>query len=187
MGADGAPESRCLRCYYSLFPPLLDCGLNHFFLLGWVEQPKPDRRRLDASRSIRSAYHGVTAKLQHFRPRRDRAAAARCGSSAQRAGTTAEDKPARFGDQIARGDGTASTPAERCATLPFSRILTAVLVLVTIVVAVFPVTIVMVMFTIFVPFSFFTAVPLTIVPMITVMLVPFAIVSARYSNGELLR
>jgi hypothetical protein len=74
-----------------------------------------------------------------------------------------------------------------CATLPFSRILIAVFVLVTIVVAVFPVTIVTMRFTIFVPFSFFAAVPLTIVPMISVLLVPFAIVSARYSNGELLR
>ena len=37
-----------------------------------------------------------------------------------------------------------------------------VFVLVTIEVAVFPVTIVMVMFPIFVPFSFFAAVPLTI-------------------------
>jgi hypothetical protein len=63
----------------------------------------------------------------------------------------------------------------------------AVFVLVTVVVTVFPVTVVMVMFMIFVPFSFFAPVPLTIVPMITVMLVPFAIMSARYSNGELLR
>jgi hypothetical protein len=82
------------------------------------------------------------------------------------------------------------TPIRRLRTvreLPFSRILTAVFVLVTIVVAAFPVTIVVVMFPIFVPFSFFAVVPLTIAPIITVMLVPFAIVSARYSNGELLR
>jgi len=44
-----------------------------------------------------------------------------------------------------------------------------------------------VMFTVFVPFSFFAGIPLTIVPLITVMLVPFAVVSARYGNGELLR
>jgi len=96
-------------------------------------------------------------------------------------------KPAQFGGQIAPQDNTASTPSGRCATLPFSKILTVVFVLVTIVVAVFPVTIVMVMFPIFVPFSFFAVVPLTIAPIITVMLVPFAIVSARYSNRELLR
>jgi hypothetical protein len=68
--------------------------------------------------------------------------------------------------------------------LPYD--LAAVFVLVTIVVAVFPVTIVMVMFLIFMSFSFIATVPLTIMPMITVMLVPFAIVSTRYSNGELL-
>jgi len=61
------------------------------------------------------------------------------------------------------------------------RILIAVFVAVTIVVAVFPVAIVTVMFTVSVPF------PLTIVPFITMMLVPFAVVSARYGNGELLR
>ena len=44
-----------------------------------------------------------------------------------------------------------------------------------------------VMFTVFVPFSFFAAIPLTIVPLITVMLVPLAVVSPRYGNGELLR
>jgi hypothetical protein len=48
-----------------------------------------------------------------------------------------------------------------------------------------------VMFTVFMPFSFFAAIPLTIVPLISVMLVPFAVVSARYStrygNGQLLR
>jgi hypothetical protein len=65
--------------------------------------------------------------------------------------------------------------------------LIAVFVAITIVVAVFPVTIVTVMLTVFVPFSFFAAIPLTIVPAITVMLVPFAIMSARYGNGELLR
>jgi hypothetical protein len=54
-------------------------------------------------------------------------------------------------------------------------------------VAVFPITIVMVVFMIFVPFSFVAAIPLAIVPMITVTLVPFAIMSAWYSNGELLR
>jgi hypothetical protein len=54
-------------------------------------------------------------------------------------------------------------------------------------VAVFPVTIVTVMFTVFVPFSFFAAIPTTIVPLITVMLVPFTVVTARYGNGELLR
>ena len=58
---------------------------------------------------------------------------------------------------------------------------------VPIVVAVFPVTIVTVMFMVSMLFSFFAAIPLTIVPLITVMLVPFAIVSARYGNGELLR
>jgi hypothetical protein len=67
------------------------------------------------------------------------------------------------------------------------RILIAVFVAVTIVVAVFPVAMVTVMFTVFVPFSFFAGIPLTIVPLITVMLVPFAVVSARYGNGELLR
>ena len=41
-----------------------------------------------------------------------------------------------------------------------------VFVLVTILVAVFPVTIVTVMFPIFVPFSFFAVVPLTIAPII---------------------
>jgi hypothetical protein len=40
-----------------------------------------------------------------------------------------------------------------------------------------------VMFTVFVPFSFFAGIPLTIVPLITVMLVPFAVVSARYGPG----
>jgi hypothetical protein len=44
-----------------------------------------------------------------------------------------------------------------------------------------------VMFTVFVPFSFAGAIPLTIVPLITVMLVPFAVVSTRYGYGELLR
>jgi hypothetical protein len=67
------------------------------------------------------------------------------------------------------------------------EILIALFVVVTIVVAVFPVTIVTVMFTVFVPFSFFAAIPLSIVPLITVMLVPSAIVSTRYGNGELLR
>ena len=67
------------------------------------------------------------------------------------------------------------------------RILIAVFVAVTIVMAVFPIAMVTVMFTVFVPFSFFAAIPLAIVPLITVMLVPFAIVSARYGNGELLR
>ena len=73
------------------------------------------------------------------------------------------------------------------APTTYRRILIAVFVFVTIVVAVFPVTMVTVMFTVFVPFSFFAAIPLTIVPLITVMLVPFAVVSARYGNGELLR
>jgi archaellum biogenesis protein FlaJ (TadC family) len=69
----------------------------------------------------------------------------------------------------------------------YRQILIAVFVTVTIIVAVFPVTIVTVMFTVFVPFPIFAAIPLTIVPLITVMLVPFAIVSARYGNGKLLR
>ena len=69
----------------------------------------------------------------------------------------------------------------------YRRILIAVFVAVTIVVAVFPVAIVTVMFTVSVPFSFFAAIPLTIVPSITMILVPFAVVSARYGNGELLR
>jgi hypothetical protein len=73
------------------------------------------------------------------------------------------------------------------ASTTYRQILTVVFVAVTIVVAVFPVTIVMVMFMVFVSFSFFAAIPLTIVPLITVMLVPFAIVSAWYGNGELLR
>ena len=66
------------------------------------------------------------------------------------------------------------------APTTYPRILIAVFVAVTIVVAVFPVTIVTVMFTVFVPFSFFAAIPLTIVPLITVMLVPFAIVSTEW-------
>ena len=73
------------------------------------------------------------------------------------------------------------------APMPTVEFLIAVFVVVTIVVAVFPVAMVTVMFTVFVPFSFFAAIPLTIVPLITVMLVPFAVVSARYGNGELLR
>ena len=83
----------------------------------------------------------------------------------------------------------------RCATANWRttgssverRILIVVFVAITIVVAIFPETIVMVMFMVSVLFSFFAAIPLTIVPLITVMLVPFAIVSARYGNGELLR
>ena len=73
------------------------------------------------------------------------------------------------------------------ASTTYRKILTVVFVAVTIVVAVFPVTIVTVMLMVFVPFSFFAAIPLTTVPLITVMLVSFAIVSARYGNGELLR
>jgi hypothetical protein len=78
-------------------------------------------------------------------------------------------------------------PRRWSAPTIYRRILITTFVVVTIVVAVFPVTIVTVMFTVFVAFSFFAAIPLPIVPLITVMLVPFAIVSARYGNGELLR
>ena len=49
----------------------------------------------------------------------------------------------------------------------YRRILITVFVVVTIVVAVFPVTIVTMMFTVFVAFSFFAAIPLTIVPLIS--------------------
>jgi uncharacterized membrane protein len=83
-----------------------------------------------------------------------------------------------------RSRSGASLPRLRRPTVEF---LIAISLVVTIVVAVFPVTIVTVMFTVFVPFSFFAAIPTTIVPLITVMLVPFTVVSARYGNGELLR
>ncbi len=73
------------------------------------------------------------------------------------------------------------------ARTTYRIILIAVFVAVTIVVAVSPVAMVTVMFTVFVPFSFAGAIPLTIVPLITVMLVPFAVVSTRYGYGELLR
>jgi hypothetical protein len=102
-------------------------------------------------------------------PQRDRTTARRYRRSAQPAGTTAEDQAGPvFGGQIAPRDNAVSTPSGRCATLPFSKILTVVFILVTIVVPVFPVTTMMVMFAIFVPFSIFAAVPLTIVPEITV-------------------
>ena len=45
----------------------------------------------------------------------------------------------------------------------------------------------MVVFVIFVPFSFFAAIPLTIVPSITMTLIPFAVVASRYGDNELLR
>src|SRR5271165_1641054 len=77
--------------------------------------------------------------------------------------------------------------ARASSGLPTVEFLIAVFVVVMIVVAVFPVAMVTVMFTVFVPFSFFAAIPLTIVPLITVMLVPLAVVSARYGNDELLR
>jgi hypothetical protein len=68
------------------------------------------------------------------------------------------------------------------------EILIAVFVVVTIVVAVFPIAMVMVLFGVFVPFSFFATIPLTIAPSITVTLVPFAIVPApRHDDGKLLR
>ena len=44
-----------------------------------------------------------------------------------------------------------------------NRLLIAVVVVVTIVVAVFPIAVVMVLFAVFVPFSFFATIPLTIV------------------------
>jgi len=66
------------------------------------------------------------------------------------------------------------------APTTYRIILIAVFVAVTIVVAVFPVAMVTVMFTVFVPFSFFAVIPLAIAPLITVMLVPFAIVSTEW-------
>ena len=105
--------------------------------------------KLDARREIEPRRGAVAARHSALEPR-------------------PRTKPAQFGGQIAPRDNTASTPARRCATLPFSKILTVVFILVTIVVPVFPVTTMMVMFAIFVPFSIFAAVPLTIVPEITV-------------------
>jgi hypothetical protein len=64
-----------------------------------------------------------------------------------------------------------------------SRLLIAVVVVVAIVVAVFPIAVVM---GVFVPFSFFATIPLTIGPSITVTLIPFAVVPTRYDDGKLL-
>jgi hypothetical protein len=81
-----------------------------------------------------------------------------------------------------------------------------VVFVVTVVLAVFPVAMVMLMFSRFaaiplpvtpyvtvalVPFAVvsarFAAIPLPVTPYVTVVLVPFAVVSAWYGNGDLLR
>jgi hypothetical protein len=74
------------------------------------------------------------------------------------------------------------------ANKDLNRLLIAVVVVVTIVVAIFPIAMVMMLFGVFVPFTFFATIPLTIVPAITVTLVPFAVVPApRHDDGKLLR
>jgi hypothetical protein len=53
--------------------------------------------------------------------------------------------------------------------------------------AVFPKTVVTATFAIFVPFSLslVASIPLAIVPSITIILVPFAVVTTRYTNDNL--